>query len=195
MLSAIIIVGYLTPGYSHIRQHVSELAMSGTYTGILMNWLGIISFGVSIMLFTIGGILSYKGHKLALLSMITLFMAGACMVIVGLYPCDETCWMEEMSRQATLHTKGAGGTFIFVWISQIIMGLKTFGRHRSGFTVFCLIMAVLGFCINKAGANVTFGVEYKGLVQRIYFSYVWIWLIVSGIVAKRQLKTIFGNTG
>ncbi|MDX1407826.1 MAG: DUF998 domain-containing protein, partial [Saprospiraceae bacterium] len=175
--SVVILSSLLIPGYSHIRQHVSELAMIGSPVGFIVTWFGLIPFGVMIMAFGVGGIIAYRGDTLGILSFVAIFLTGVSFVTVGIYPCDETCGLAEMSRRATLHTNAAAATFVCIWISQILAGLKTFTSRRSAFTVLSIVIAIVGWIVNKAAAEAWLGVENKGLIQRVYFIYVALWLI------------------
>jgi hypothetical membrane protein len=49
---AILIAGHFTPGYSHKRQSISELGMSGSVYGSLVRWVGFTPLGLSFILFS-----------------------------------------------------------------------------------------------------------------------------------------------
>ncbi|MDX1479350.1 MAG: DUF998 domain-containing protein [Saprospiraceae bacterium] len=186
--TVILLGGLFYPGYSHIRQHVSELAVPDSPVGFLVTWFGLIPFGLMIMAHAVGGILSYRGDILGILSFIAIFLTGVSFITVGIYPCDETCGLPDMSRQARLHANAAAATFVCIWISQLLTGIKTFTGRRSAFTFFAILMFIAGWLVNKAAAESWLGPENKGLIQRVYFVYVAVWLIASGIAARTRLR-------
>jgi hypothetical protein len=52
-VAVILVAGYLTPGYSHARQSISELAAPGTPAHWLVRWMGFVPLGLSFLFFAI----------------------------------------------------------------------------------------------------------------------------------------------
>jgi hypothetical protein len=83
-LAVILIAGYFTPGYSHARQSVSELAAPGARFRWLVRWVGFVPLGFSFALFAFQ---SRSWFSNALPSALFL-LTGLAIVVAGVFPTD-----------------------------------------------------------------------------------------------------------
>jgi len=93
-VGSVIILSSLRPGYSHIRQFVSELGETGAPNAIVMDGV-FISVGILVIAFSIGlhkGINEGRGSKVGPAFLVIL---GIAVIGGGLFPCDPGCQTPE----------------------------------------------------------------------------------------------------
>lgn len=177
---AIIVFGLLNSGYSHISQYISELGAKGANYNYLMNYLGIIPFGLSILLFSIGSLITLKKNILSKIAFLILFVTGVLFIMAGVFNCDAGCNFENMSQEAIIHNMSAFTAFVLFLISAILLGKNSFTKKRNKYYLFSLTSGLAGiflfYLISKAGIYS----EYRGLYQRLFIANFLSWLIVIG---------------
>lgn len=189
-VTAIILFGFLNSGYSHVSQFISELGAKGANHSQLMNYLGIIPFGLSILLFSIGSLIALKNNMPNKISFTVLSVTGILFITAGIFSCDEGCSFENMSQEAVIHNVSAFAAFVLFLISAILLGINSFTEKRNKTYLFSLISGMVGmflfYVISKTGIYS----EYRGLYQRLFITNFLIWLIIIGGFVH---KTTYGN--
>jgi len=177
---AIILFGSLNTEYSHISQFISELGADGAPNNTLMNFLGIIPFGLSILLFAIGSFLSLKNDLLGQISFSFLGITGILFVMAGLYSCNVGCDFDNMTQEAIVHNMSAFSAFILFLISAIVLGLNYFSKRKNKMHLFSLTGAIVGMLLFYIISTTGIYSDFRGLYQRLFIVNFFIWLIGIG---------------
>ena len=143
-VSAIILFGSLNSGYSHVSQFISELGAKGADYNQLMNYLGIIPFGLSILLFSIGSLTALKNNIMDKVAFVVLAVTGILFVLAGLYSCDIGCNFENMSQEAIIHNISAFTAFVLFLVSAIVLGTNSFTKKKNKYYLFSLVCGLVG---------------------------------------------------
>jgi len=177
---AAMVFGFLTTNYSHIGQFISELGADNAPYNHLMNYLGIIPFGLSIILFSIGGFKVSIGKRLTKSAFVLLLIVGVLFVIAGFFNCDQGCSFEDMSQKSIIHNMSAFSAFILSVAVQFLVGINSFFKQKNKYYLYSFFAALLGmilfYIIGKAGIYS----DYRGLYQRLFLLNFLIWLVVTG---------------
>lgn len=80
----ILMAGYLTPGYSHSHQALSELGASNAPYALAVRWLGFIPLGVSFIFYAFQSQRLFSNRLLAALFLLT----GLAIIVAGIFPTD-----------------------------------------------------------------------------------------------------------
>jgi hypothetical membrane protein len=83
-VAAVLLTGYLTPGYSHIHQSISELGARNVPYSWLVRWAGFVPLGVSFVLLASQSGSLFSNHMPSLLILIT----GLAIILAGIFPTD-----------------------------------------------------------------------------------------------------------
>jgi hypothetical membrane protein len=90
-LVLVTVLGMLWDGYNPIRDTQSELGAVDSPYRLVMNLVGFMGLGVSILAFAAAYHLLLASSSAKLLATGLLVLAGVGMVVVGFYPCDAGC--------------------------------------------------------------------------------------------------------
>ncbi|OGZ15850.1 MAG: hypothetical protein A3J08_03515 [Candidatus Lloydbacteria bacterium RIFCSPLOWO2_02_FULL_51_11] len=88
---ALLLFGWMTPGYDLARQFISELGAVDSPVRVLVNVFGFGLFGVFLVLFSVGVVRSSVLRTTGKLSALFFFAAGVSMILVGVFSCDANC--------------------------------------------------------------------------------------------------------
>jgi hypothetical membrane protein len=185
------IAGLLTPNYSPISQHGSDLGV-GPYAWLFNSGLTI--YGILLIIFSVGfyyaiGSLFTKRRLFA--ATILLVLSGVGGVIAGVFS----------EAYPDVHAFGGLLIFGFPSVAQIISGSKlrnipawqTFGRYTylSGIGTLALDFFSTFYPILKFVSSTVFLVnaldnQFAGLLQRIEMITTWGWFTVSGVKMLRM---------
>lgn len=186
-LVIVVILGLLFPGYSHIRDYVSELGAVDSPIQNVANYFGFLPMGILLILFAIGlyRVVGRKGIY-AKIGSILLIISGILLAAVGFFPCDAGCF--------NFSTTGETHEFLADWSIYIAgAALLFFAIHALRGRTFSKTWAYLFFSVGIAAAALGFiapefeNTVYGGLVQRIAIS---IPLVFMGFVAFYLYKKI-----
>ena len=188
-IAIIIVVGETTPNYDPMSQFVSELAaVDATYASI-MNWAGIIPFGIGILLFAIGFFKRMHFDHFTILGGVLLALSGLGFVVAGLYPCDAGCPFEG-SQSQFIHNWAAFSAFILALLAAIWIGVSSlWSAKRFSPLVISFAGAIgMGWAFYRMGAG---GVDHPliGFYQRCFLLSLCLWLIVIGVYAIRTSRS------
>lgn len=183
---AIVTTGLLTPTYSHLSQYVSELGAEGAPFRILMNYLGIIPFGLGIGLFSIYSWRQLSTNLFHKASAIILMIAGFLFIVAGFYSCDVGCSFYDLSAEALVHNNSAFTAFILAFLAIITFMLGEI-RNKSdkSFLGISIAMALgtMGsfYLMGSTGLDSPF----RGLFQRVFLASFTIWLVGVAVISRK----------
>ena len=179
----IVAVGIATPNYDMSSQFVSELAAIDAPYANYMNFLGVIPFGVGMMLFAIGFLTRANFGHFTLLGALLLAISGAGFIAAGFYQCDTGCPFEG-SRSQVIHNWTAFGAFVVAWAAVIWIGVSALwsAKRVAPFIVSVVAAIGMGVSFRLMGAG---GLDHPmiGLYQRGFILSLCLWLIVLGLYA------------
>lgn len=173
-----IVGGILSPGYSHIKESVSELLIVGAPNKPLLNTLLMI-YGVLLCLYPIGlhrGINQGKGSK----------VGPACLVVVGVVTIITVFFPQDPGGTPVTF---AGTVHIILVILMVIFSLiayLAFWRRLKGdslwagydrYTLITFILAI----IFGVGSVIFANSPYIGLLERLSAVVIAQWIIVMSI--------------
>jgi len=183
-----ILGGALIPGYSHIRDTVSELMSPGAPNKSLMDTLMALSsvfmtlFGFGVLQFIKA---SGKSNRLAIASAVLLIILGVLQVVVVLFfPQDPMG--EELTFPGKMHIGLVGIQALMSILIPLFLGL---GLRKTGllpgYGIYSIVSAVL--IVAMGIAIFPLGKSIMGLTERITILIYDLWLIV--IAAKFFLQS------
>jgi hypothetical membrane protein len=82
----ILIAGLFTPGYSHLRQAISELAAPGAPLALFVQYAGFIPLAAAVLLFAWD---MRRQHPDTHLVTRLFFLTGLALLVAGIFPTDE----------------------------------------------------------------------------------------------------------
>ena len=187
----VIINGFIYPGYSHVSQFISELgAMEAPFTFII-NYFGILPFGVGIAL---QGFYLFKrgpSNKSRFFTSIFLLLSGFLFVIAGLYNCDVRCSFENISTEGLIHNIAAMFAFLLGVMAMISFGIgilfeKLKLTWKTSFNIISLLAVLLFLVIAFEGIDS----PVRGIYQRAFLINFSVWLILPLFWNKKAISDI-----
>ncbi len=174
-----------TPGYAPASQYISEMAASQTLCEEAMNYLGIIPFGGSVVLFSLY-LIRYFGRSFShYIGYMLLFNAGLLLVMAGIFPCGPAASFPDMSCQSVIHYYSFFIALGLAIVIQLYFGLHLISkRYWKGFYIVSLITGLFSLGVVFLMSSIDSVSEYKGLFQRGFILLFCIWLILSGIFMR-----------
>ena len=187
------VLGLLREGYNPVRDTQSELGAVDSPYKLLMNVVGFMGLGVSILAFAGAYHLVLRGGWAKAIATGLLVIAGVGMIVVGFFPCDAGC--VDVTRTGRLHgtfsMPGAIGLPVAAMISSFVF--RSDGRFG---VAWQLVSFWLGLVALGSGPIVQAGLieGANGLLQR---SGMWpplIWMVAVSVklhtlTARRQSVT------
>ena len=176
-----VICSIRSPDYSYMTQYISDLATEQALCEEVMNYLGIIPFGGSVVLFSLY-LIRYFGRSFSHhVGYIFLFNIGVLFLLAGFFRCEPNYTFHNMSGETMIHNYSLFSGLVLAILLQLYFGahyfFKGFGK---GFYLTSLITGLLSlvalYIMNTSGM----GYEYKGLYQRLFILLFCLWLIFSG---------------
>jgi len=181
----VFVLGSLKPGYSNTSQLMSELGEVGTPNGVIMNLITAI-LGISILMFAFS--LHYgltKGRELKGGFILTM-VAGICMVLGGIFPCDPGC--VPVSFNGTMHEIASMIGFpaiIFApfALSQHLKSDRSWQNHR----IYSLVTGVFTAILVPLYLSEAIKL-WNGAIQRVMLGILLLWMEVTSIKLFRVSK-------
>ena len=160
-LLAVLLAGYLTPGYSHTKQSISELGMPGADYGWLVRWLGFVPLGLSFMVFAFqsGGLFTN------LVPSVLFFFIGLAILVAGIFPTDPNNRRDTPSGR--IHASAVIALLLLLSAAPFIFSVSfLYGSPPPGwFLVFSFLMGVLLLIFLLLSSNSIY-LRLKALFQR-----------------------------
>lgn len=172
-------IGLATPGYSGLRDFLSELGAIGAPYAVIMNVFGISLIGLLMICFAVGlfGCLSplTGGRSSAVL----IGLSGIAFILIGLFPCDPGCTMTQPSPRMIIHLLAGLTALGFEIAAPLAFGLSAFRKRTQQPLRWAALsigsIGIVSFIILVIQTDST---QYPGLVQRIIQASGDIWLLV-----------------
>jgi uncharacterized membrane protein len=181
MVVGIIMVARMLPGYSHLRQTMSELGAKGRPTTNIHPFINNYPIGVLFSLFGISLYLNHRDSFIILISAILIFIHGISHVITGLFPCDENVMSKKPSRTQITHSV-AGLVMLLTLFSASVLWALSASAEPVWFrwlSAACAVASLLFLVIMFKGVNI-------GLYQRLSYGALVLWAaIFSGLAYVR----------
>jgi len=194
-LGLILVVGSLHPGYSQLRDFISELGAQGAPFGQVMN-AGISLVGLLLTLFSVALYRVCNSSPLGLGGAALLGLSGLAFIAVGLFPCDPGCSLRAPSPVMRVHLLAGIIGMTMQAAAPLAMGLRfvTDSKDRS----YAVVSLACGFL--AAGALLLlFGqgsrLSFPGLVQKTAQAATGLWVLVSAAYVLRRLPMSRPTTG
>ena len=155
---SLLVLGAVTPGYSHLANFNSELsAREAAYQNAAT--LSVYAVGVLLFLFAIGLARWTRPSGIGLWGSLVLAAAGVAFVLIGVFPCDPGCSLQDPSPTMKAHLlAGFGG-----------MSLQT------------IAMTVFGFYGRKPGEDPRIGKVSKILGGTAVLAMAWLFAAYLGL--------------
>lgn len=179
LVTALLIFGYLDPGFSFLNDFISKLGAKGEPRALWFNLLGFGTVGVLLVLFglTYGNLLKDK-----LLSFLLSFF-GLGFVFTAI-PIDMESSKTAVSK-AHILAICLGLAFWLFGLSRLGYNHKIIKsiRNRANFTAVLLVLSIVGF---------VFGLWSMPITHRLVFGIVFGWTALTSIelIIKNQSKKI-----
>lgn len=184
---SLLLLGYLFPGYDHVRDYISELGAIDSPIRNTANFFAFFPMGLFLTLFSIGlyRVIGKRGIY-AKIGSIFLILSGVLLTSIGFFPCDSGCYNFSTIGLAhkfiSISSLYFGGMALFFLALHALKG-RTFPKKWSAaFFSVAVVAGVLGYISPKL-ENTTYG----GLVQRLA---IFIPLVFMGVIAFYLYKKI-----
>lgn len=176
----VIINGFIYPGYSHINQFISELGAMGAPLAFIINYAGIIPFGIGIALHSFYVYKSGPSNKSRFTTLTFLATSGLLFIVAGFYNCDARCSFEDISTEGLIHNIAAMFAFLLAVLAMISFGIgilfeKLQLTQKILFNIFSVFAIILFLVIAFEGINS----PVRGIYQRAFLINFSVWLVLS----------------
>ncbi len=186
--AAIAVGGFMTPGYNHMTQQVSELGQAGAPAATLFNY-GMMAAGGAIIVGGLGFFLGMRklgvGAVMPLLTAVAIGLFGASFMIAGLHPMPS-------ALHGAYHLGYAGIAapllaFLSLGDRSEVSGAKTLAvvSFLAGGVLLALLMNVGGLNLVKSADA---GLWQRGLILATTLWMVSAFLSIPAAVAARERK-------
>ena len=161
----------VTPGYSHVRQYISELGASGAAYGELVSWAGFLPVGILLALLLVVALPVARVHGSSRLGLL-LFLGSQAIAYISaaLAPCDLGCPAEGTATQ-DLHNLFGILTYMLAAVGLFLLSrapsLSSAGR--AGFMAAGLLWLAAFFLMLAPGLQ-----PWSGLMQRAAETILWL---------------------
>ena len=169
-----ILFGLLEPGYSVVRDYISELGASGATHAALVNLTFLMAGALVVATcVTLRPALPAVGAAAGGIALVSLI--GVSWLVAGVAPCDAGCPAEGSGRQAVHNLAGllgySGGAMGLLWLGSTLR--KSDAHRQAAVTTACgaIVLAAL-----VAMAAPALG-EVRGLSQRVGEAAVFGWML------------------
>ncbi len=179
-------LGFFTPGYDHFSQYMSELGAVDAANPWLMNILGFMLLGILVMLFSVGLDQGIEPGSAGKLGPLLIFISGLALVFVAFFQCDPGC--NNTSFVGLMHGNAAFvAQFALVGAPLFLLFRLDDDDRWRRYVVFSLFVTIIGAML---GVLFRFDVlsEWVGLMQRLSFGILFVWLVVMGIKLFRVVS-------
>ena len=178
--------GYLTPGYSHVHQSISELAARNAPYSWLIRWMGFVPLGLSFVLFArqSGDLFSNS------IPSVVFHLTGIVIIIAGIFPTDPHNRQETISGK--VHAIAIISLLFLLSISPFLFSISALYRSPPDrwFLVFSFLMGILilGFFTALPNGSLPQLVVFH---RKIFGGFIEIWYHIQGL-HQRLILSMFG---
>lgn len=187
----VFINGYIYPGYSHFSQFISELGAMEAPLAFLINYAGIIPFGIGIFLHSLYTFKYGPSNKSRFTTLICLAVSGILFVVAGLYNCDVRCSFEDISTEGIIHNISAMFAFLLAVFAMISFGVGfIFEKLKPNRNILFNLISVIAIILFLIIAFEGIDSSLRGVYQRAFLINFSIWIIIS---TYRKTEVISNN--
>lgn len=138
-LAVILLAGYFTPGYSHVRQSISELGISGSVYGLLVRWVGFVPLGLSFILFADQS----SGLFISQIPVVLIALTGLAILFAGIFPTDPDNRRDTISGK--IHAGAVISLLLLLGATPFTFSVSALYRNPSvgWFSIFSFSMGIL----------------------------------------------------
>lgn len=178
---SVLLAGYLTPGYSHVNQSISELGARGARHGWIVRWVGFVSLGLGFILFACqsAGLLTNR------VPAVVFFLTGVATIVAGIFLTDPG--NRRDTRSGKIHAGAVSILMLLLSFTPFLLAMPALYRNPppGWFSVFSLCMGIptltmLVFTAVKRDRRQ----PLPGLYQRFLLALHYIWWFVFTLVLK-----------
>tara|TARA_R110000868_G_scaffold259361_1_gene517104 strand:- start:3323 stop:3949 length:627 start_codon:yes stop_codon:yes gene_type:complete len=185
----VIINGFIYPNYSHLSQFISELGAMEAPLAFIINYGGIVPFGVGILFHSLYLLKEGPSNKTRFFTLIFLGLSGILFVIAGFYNCDARCSFEGISTEGLIHNISAMFAFLLAVFAMISFGIGSLFELEKLSSKIILnvlsLLSIVGFLV------IAFeGIEspIRGVYQRVFLINFSIWIGTSSFLGNSTRK-------
>jgi hypothetical membrane protein len=174
----LVLLGYLWPGYSPIRNYISELGGVESPFKLIMNVFGFMLLGVSLTLFSFGANATLSKNIYSRLVAAFTFLAGVFMVLVGFFPCDAGC--VDVTLIGRLHTLTSVPPSILLPSAAMFSAFAIYTKspNTRKYSILFFWLGVLSMLSGAVSTLPSLQV-YIGLSQRAGMGFSLLWVVIA----------------
>ena len=182
---AVIVLGFIRPGYSHFIHLMSELGEVGAPNAIIMN-LATVILGLSILSFAFGLHYGIYRERWKVGSIIML-VGGICMIRGGVFPCDPGC--VPVSLIGTLHEIVSMIGFPAVIFAPFALSQQVKKSELwQGYRIYSIVTGVFTAILVPVYISEALKL-WNGAIQRVMLGILLLWMEVITIKLLRVSTT------
>ena len=186
-LSLIVVAGAMRPGFSHVKQYISELAERGSSTETLMRYAAFEFTGFLYLCFALALMPDFRNSRFYRLAACLIAIDGLGRIGAGIFPCDPGCVGLSLSQE--LHhyfaTVGFSSGILATIVWGIIFRIQDWPKIFTGYSVGSGISALTFLLLMTWSQN---PMKTPGLFEHLATLILSLWLLVFA-------ACIFRNTG
>ncbi|WP_423395247.1 DUF998 domain-containing protein [Burkholderia sp. LMG 21824] len=181
------LVAHFYPGYSHIRQAMSELGAVGAPTHQWSPFINNFPLAFWFVAFGCAVWQTFPESRLARTSAVLLVVHGLANVVTGTWSCDVGCRLDAASSSQRIHNLAGlvmalsllGANVLWTVLGKRVLGLGWLSALSAVTTLVCL--ATLPLMVQAAGTGGPFG-----LYQRINYgvSIAWVGVLAATLYSR-----------
>jgi hypothetical membrane protein len=179
----ILLLGFLDPEYSHLRDYISELGGRDAPAAVLMNVIGTVLVGVLLCVFSLALFRGSEPGFLATAGAALLASSGLAFIVVGLFPCDPGCSLDAPSATMRVHVAAGTVAMSAQTLAPMALGLRivsgTGDRRYAAISLVCGAVAIMALIVLLLGQGES--LAFPGLVQKIFQVATDAWVLLSAI--------------
>ena len=171
------LLGVLWTGYSPVRDSMSELGAVDSPYKAIMNVLGFMGLGISIILFALAYYYQTERSWYTRSPIFCLLIAGIFMIVVGFFPCDSGC--VDVTITGRLHSLTSIPQSIALPLAAISSAFA-FRRDMRFGQKWGLVSFWIGVASLTTGPLMSFSFSEPiiGLVQRVGIGLSLLWMLL-----------------
>lgn len=196
---SVVVAGYLTPGYSHFHQSISELGESCAPFARLVFWLGFTPLGTSFALYSI----QTRDMFISDIPTVLFLLIGLAIVIAGVFPSDPQ--NQRDTRSGKIHARGVFCLLILLSIAPFVFSISALYQIPPadwffGFSLSTGLFALVFLLVlpkgesqnttlawqNGLGDFLRLWYPMQGLHQRLLLSLYAMWWLVFSFILTEQ---------
>lgn len=167
-------------GYSHFSQPISELGAAGAPSAVVFNYLGLMVFGASLILFVPAFLNTFVSGILLWSAAFLLQTVGIVLVALALYTCDQSCMLDMVSRHGEIHHWLALAVLPLMALVPGVIGLRKF-QHVKPANYYSISLYTSLVILSVFLLLVFTGDDFfaRGVLQRLGIAFFILWIFIT----------------